>query len=156
MAKNLTPKEEKFVQGLFAGLSQRKAYKEAFDTSKMQDNTIDVVACNLAKQDKIAIRLNQLTERRAEKTGWSVDKLIKEFEEIKEMCKASVPVLDRQGEPTGEYRFDSSGAVKSLENIGKLLGMYTEKLQHSGFIGIKIIDDIEDEIEDDIDGDIKG
>lgn len=148
MADRLTAKEEKFVQGLFAGLSQRKAYKEAYDTSNMQDNTIDTAAYNLAKKTEITMRLKELTEQQAERTGWTIDKLIKEFEEVKEMCKCATPVLDRQGEPTGEYRFDSVGAVKSLENIGKLLGMYTEKVQHSGTVGVKIVDDIEDDVDD--------
>jgi hypothetical protein len=136
MANKLTPKQEKFVQGLFKGLSQRKAYKEAFDTSNLQDNTIDVVACNLAKDNKIAIRLKELTNLQARETGWTVDKLIKEFEEVKGMCKVEIPVLDRQGVPTGEYKFDSVGAVKSLENIGKLLGMYKEKMELSGEVVI--------------------
>ena len=149
MKDRLTAKEEKFVQGLFSGLSQRKAYKEAFNAEKWADNSVDVEACKLANETKIILRLKELTDQQARETGWTVEKLIKEFEEIKQMCKVAVPVLDRQGEPTGEYKFDSVGAVKSLENIGKLLGMYTEKIKHSGSIGVKIIDDID--IEDDID-----
>ncbi len=144
----LTPKQEKFVQGLFAGLSQRKAYKEAFNAENMSDNLIDKEACILAKNSKVSVRLKELQDARAKENGWTIDKLINEFEEIKDMCKTAKPVYDYNGEPTGEYRFDSNGAVKSLENIGKLLGFYTEQIKHSGNIGVKIIDDIEDDVDD--------
>lgn len=149
MNNKLTAKEERFVQGLFSGLSQRKAYKEAYNPNNMTDKSVDEEACRLAKEVKISSRLKELTEKQAKETGWTVEKLIKEFEEIKQMCKCATPVLDRQGEATGEYKFDSTGAVKSLENIGKLLGMYTEKVQHSGNIGVRIVDDIEEDDEDD-------
>lgn len=138
MADKLTPKEERFVQGLFAGLSQREAYKQAYNASKMQDNTIDNKAYILANSNEIRVRLKELQDEMKEQNKWTVQKLIEEFEEIKERCKTAKPVLDFNGEPTGEYRFDANGAVKSLENIGKLMGFYTDKVEHSGTIQIKI------------------
>ena len=30
-----------------------------------------------------------------------------------------VPVLDKEGNPTGEYRFNAAGALRALELIGK-------------------------------------
>lgn len=40
---------------------------------------------------------------------------------------------------TGEYVFDSQGANKALELVGKHLSMFTDKVEHSG--GVVIIDD---------------
>ena len=37
MADKLTIKQERYVQGLFAGLSQREAYMQAYNAEKMQD-----------------------------------------------------------------------------------------------------------------------
>ena len=127
----LTVKEEAFVQGLFSGLSQRKAYKEAYNTDRMKDETIDVKACNLAKTDKVRIRLQVLQDKVANDNLWSKERLIKEFEEIKNMCKALEPILDREGNETGLCKFDSGGTIKSLENIGKLCGHYVEKVELS-------------------------
>ncbi len=63
MADKLTPKQENFVQGLFAGMSQREAYKKAgYDCSKMSDVVIDVRACELAKNSKIKVRLQSLQD----------------------------------------------------------------------------------------------
>jgi hypothetical protein len=36
------------------------------------------------------------------------------------------PVLDAEGNPTGEYRFDSRGATAAAVQIGKELGMFRE------------------------------
>jgi hypothetical protein len=43
-------------------------------------------------------------------------------------------ITDREGNPTGEWRFDSAGANKAVESIGKYLGMFKEKIEHSGAI----------------------
>lgn len=59
---SLTPQQEKFVQALFSGLSQRDSYKAAYNAGNMKDTTIDSKAAVLAKQDKIKERLDKLQE----------------------------------------------------------------------------------------------
>ena len=44
-------------------------------------------------------------------------------------CQTAVPVLDADGEPIGEYRFDSSGSNKALELLGKHLGAFIDRTQ---------------------------
>jgi hypothetical protein len=39
--------------------------------------------------------------------------------EVFERCMQHKPVLDKDGNPTGEYRFDSAGAARALELMGK-------------------------------------
>lgn len=56
----LTEKQEKFVQGLLKGLSQREAYKSAYNASNMKDETIDNKACNLLKKDNVRARYEKL------------------------------------------------------------------------------------------------
>jgi phage terminase small subunit len=48
---------------------------------------------------------------------------------VVEHAMDAVPVLDMKGNPTGMWRFDSTGANKALELIGKHLGMFKDKLQ---------------------------
>lgn len=138
----LTVKEEAFVQGLFSGLSQRKSYKEAYNTDRMKDETIDVKACNLAKTDKIRIRLAELQDKVANDNLWSKERLIKEFEEVKKKCmqEIKVEVYDKEScemVGTGEYVFKENGVIKSLENIGKLCGHYVEQVKLSGEVKSK-------------------
>ncbi len=137
----LTPKQEKYVQGLFKGLTQRTAYREAYGCKDWKESTIDERACVLAKNSKVSTRLTELQEKVANNNNWSVEKLIKEFEQCKQKCMQEVEVMKYDTElgtmtGTGEYKFEYQGVIKSLENIGKLLGMYETKLKHSGEIEI--------------------
>lgn len=134
--KELTVKQERYVQGLFKGLSQRQAYKEAYNAENMKDESIDNNAYRLCCNIEITSRLKELQQEEANKSKWTRERLIKEFEDLKQLTITM-----------GEF----PTSAKSLENIGKLLGMYTEKIQHSGNIGVRIVDDIEEDEEDDED-----
>ena len=58
---SLTPKQEKFVQGIVSGkLSQREAYKQAYNTSRMSNEAIDIEASKLFNNPKISLRYDQL------------------------------------------------------------------------------------------------
>ena len=52
----LNIKQEKFIQGIIKGLSQRQAYKEAYNAENMADESIDVEACKLFNSPNISIR----------------------------------------------------------------------------------------------------
>ena len=84
--KPLTPKQEKFVQGLFAGLSQREAYKQAYNAVKMKDKSIDEKACVLAKEVKISSRLKALQDEVIEeikaKNIITVEEILTEYAKI--------------------------------------------------------------------------
>lgn len=63
MAK-LTAKQERFVQELIKGKSQREAYKIAYPSSeKWTDNAIDSRASRLFKNDKVLTRYNEINDR---------------------------------------------------------------------------------------------
>lgn len=58
---SLTPKQEKFVQGIVSGkLSQREAYKQAYNTSRMKDKSIDEKASELFNNVKVKSRYKTL------------------------------------------------------------------------------------------------
>jgi phage terminase small subunit len=82
MADKLTIKQEKYAQGLFAGKSQREAYKEAFNCSNMSDKTIDEEACKLANSPKITARLLELTNELKERNMVTVEKVLSELAKV--------------------------------------------------------------------------
>lgn len=45
---------------------------------------------------------------------------------VAERCLGAVPVLDRLGQHTGIFKFDSMGAVRALELMGKSLHMFAD------------------------------
>jgi phage terminase small subunit len=88
---NLTDRQEKFVQELIKGKSQREAYKTAYNCSRMKDTTIDVKACELFKMGKVSVRYNEIHDR-----------LIKEAEdecivEAKDLLKELVKIAFANG-----------------------------------------------------------
>lgn len=49
------------------------------------------------------------------------------FKDISDRCMTAVPVMewvDGEQVESGEYKFDSSGANKATENLGKIIGAY--------------------------------
>ena len=64
---SLTPKQEKFIQGVVSGLSQREAYKQAYNAANMKDNTIDRKAYELFNKDYVRARYEELLNEFKEK-----------------------------------------------------------------------------------------
>jgi hypothetical protein len=71
----LTPKQEAFVQALFAGKSQREAYINVYERGGKSDKTINEAACKLANATKIYTRLQTLrdavTQQIVKKEVWT-------------------------------------------------------------------------------------
>jgi len=62
--QRLTEKQEKFIQGLVKGKSQREAYKEAYEKSRLwKDTAVDTQASILFKNSKVLERYNELMDR---------------------------------------------------------------------------------------------
>ena len=139
----LTPKQQKFADYYIASGNGSESYKKTYSGCK-KDDTARVNASKLLTKANICEYIATKREEIAKENKWTMERLIKEFEEIKDRCMENIPVLDREGLPTGEYKFEHSGANKSLENIGKLLGYYTDKVEVTEK---HIVVDIEDDEE---------
>lgn len=168
----LTIKQEKFCQRLFAGLSQREAYKQAFNSSRMKDKTIDEVASKLAKEYKVATRLKELTDELKERNIITIEQVLAEykkiaFADIKDFLEYKTiktdlgytQVIDAKdsneidGTMVNEVSISRDGTFKfklhdkkgALDQIGKHLGMFVDKLEVNGnmviFNGEKELED---------------
>lgn len=177
MANKLTPKQENFVQGLFSGLSQREAYKRAYNTEKWKDSSIDEKAYQLSKNVQIMSRLTELQNEIKERNMVTYDRILAEyakigFADIKDFLefKTDKSIVEIYGESVTDYRMvvdvkDSSevdgtlineisigkdGTFKfklhdkmnALEKMGKTLGMFKDKVELGGSLGVTIVDDV--------------
>ena len=109
----LTAKQEKFVQSLVKGMSQREAYKNSYNASNMKDETIDSNACRLFADSKISARYNEL---------------IKEAED-----KAIMTAKQRKIWLTELIRSPNASntdRLKALDLLNKMGGEYIEKVQY--------------------------
>lgn len=63
MPRGLTDKQEKFVQALIIGKSQRESYKKAYPKCKATDKTVDEMASKLFNLHKVNARYKELHDR---------------------------------------------------------------------------------------------
>lgn len=128
--EKLTPKQERFVQEYLIDLNATQAAIRAGYSQK----TADVQGPRLLGNVRVARAINAAQAETAKRLNLSQDWVLQRLKDISDRCTQAEPVFDRQGEPTGEYRFDSAGANRATELIGKHLGMFTDKIEHSGAI----------------------
>jgi phage terminase small subunit len=119
----LTAKQEKFIQNIVAGMTQRQAYKDAYDAENMTDNSIDVEACKLFNNPNVALRYKELLEKLEHKaimTALDKRKMLKEIAESSENS-----VLER---------------LKAVDIDNKMAGEYVTKVQ--GDVTINKLEDL--------------
>lgn len=80
----LTPKQEKFCQGIVKGLSQADAYRDAYNCENMSDDAIYREASLLMGSPKIAQRVNELRAEVTQEIKFTVADALKEFNEAQE------------------------------------------------------------------------
>lgn len=103
----LTVKQEKFVQNILNGMTQRQAYKDAYNAENMKDETIDSEACILFKDRKVAERYQELLKEMEkvavmsalEKRKLLKDMILNEKNSMGDRLKA----LDIDNKMSGEY-----------------------------------------------------
>lgn len=111
----LTAKQEKFCQGVAKGLSYSDAYREAYDTDNMKDETINRKAKELVDNGKIAARLKELRGKIEEELRYSARE---SFEKLKDLQRKA------------ELNENINAAIKAEELKGKLANLYKEKEQN--------------------------
>lgn len=89
-----------------------------------KEDTARQYAYELLQKEHIQDYLQALRAEYAEKSGISKQWVIERFKHISDSCVQAEPVFDNEGNPIGEYRFDSSGANKSTEMLGKIIGVF--------------------------------
>lgn len=116
----LTAKQEKYVQGLVAGLSQREAYKQAYPSSlKWKDSTVDENASRAMKNSKIIARYTELMNEHKEKALWTREKAVEELLFMMDIAKQEI--LEVGLEPATKGAF-----IDSLKELNRLESVYAD------------------------------
>lgn len=121
MANGLNPKQAAFVReylidhngtqaAIRAGYSEKTAYSIGNENLKKPEILAAIKEGEAALAEKAEITKDDITAR---------------LDEIALRCMQREPVLDNKGIPTGEYRFDSNGAIKANIELAKMLGYAT-------------------------------
>lgn len=120
-----TDKQEKFIDEYLIDLNATQAAIRAGYSA----NSAMEQGYQLLHNTSVLSLLKVKQEALAKRTGLSQEWVISRLKEVTERCMQAEPVLDNKGQPTGEYIFQATGANRSLELLGKHIGMFNDKLK---------------------------
>ncbi len=102
----LRPNQEKFIQNIIKGMSQRQAYKNAYKV-KYKDEVIDVRASELFNSSKVQVRykelLKQLEDESIMTAKFKRQALKKIFNDDNNSMNDRLKALDIDNKMAGEY-----------------------------------------------------
>lgn len=162
----LTPKQEQFCLEYLKDGNASRAYRTAYNASKMKETSITVNASKLLKDTNVALRIEQLGEKHAKKNDVTAERIIKELAGIaffdvqnlyntdgtlKQITELSSEVtraihstkqrLEKQGPDKEDWaeikEVRTHDKLKALELLGKTLAMFTDKNEISGSLSLK-------------------
>lgn len=81
-------------------------------------------------------------DKASAKAGTDAAYVLSTIRETVERCKQAEPVRDKDGEPTGEFRFDAASVLKGCELLGKYHKLFTDKVEHSGSLAVTVSTDV--------------
>ena len=125
--QKLTAKQEKFAQAIaLEDMTQTDAYRSAYDTSKMADETVYVKASQLASKDNIAVRIAELRQQAMTPKVMTAQK---RREKLTELAQDEDPNV----------------AMKAIDLLNKMDGEYIQKVEaamtNAVSINIELVDD---------------
>lgn len=138
----LTQKQEKYVQGLVAGLSQRQAYIEAgYSTDNKTNSYIDKEASLLFKNRKVFERYKILMDEHKEKALWTREQAVNDLIWLKDQALQSIT---NERFDKGYVRQGTSNAfLSAIQELNKLEDLYPSDKHQVEHIGqVNFVDDI--------------
>jgi len=138
----LTDKQERFAIAVAEGKTQIDAYRLAYNTSKMTDKTAHETASRLMADHKVSARVeelrNMVVDNMVKKAIVTVEDTLQAYLKIRDTCMATLEITSKTGDRLGEQMVDASTAKNANDSIAKYLGMFIEKVEHSGELSVKV------------------
>lgn len=123
--EKLTPKQEFFCKEYLVDLNgTQAAIRAGYSPETAQEQS-----SRLLSNVIIQAYVQKLKDKRSLRLEIDADWVLNRFKEISDRCMVAEPVMinvDGELTESGEYKFDSSGATRSTEMIGKHIGFFEE------------------------------
>lgn len=131
----LSVKQEKFIQNIVNGMSQREAYKDAYG-AKYKDTVIDVRACELFNSSKMQVRYKELMNRLEDKAIMSAKERMKWLTEVVKGIQTNTTY----GENGQAYDNEAyiSDKMKAIDLLNKMDGQYVQKVEADLDLNIRV------------------
>lgn len=148
MARELTARQNKFIDGVVSGLSYAEAYRQAgYSIDKYTNEKIAIKACELAAQGNIKGIIGQRKKELADKAIWDREQALKMLAELAKTAQKHVVYKKKADDDTEIEYFDPATAnsmAKAIEQANKMCGYNEpEKVEISGDtfeVNIKVIE----------------
>jgi phage terminase small subunit len=124
----LNDKQRQFVREYLIDLNATQAAIRcgySAKTAKVQGSRL---LTNVAVQAAIQIAKAERAARKVIDQDYVLDVI----QSTIDRCRQAEPVLDKTGQPTGEYKFDASAVLKGAELLGRHLGTWNDKIKLQG------------------------
>ena len=125
----LNEKQKQFCEEYIIDLNGTQAAIRAGYSKK----TANRIASELLTKLDIQEYICELKNKRSERVKYSQDELMRDILEVKNRCMQANPVLDKEGNETGIWKFDSNGANKALDMLAKHVGFYETDNKQKAF-----------------------
>jgi phage terminase small subunit len=121
----LTEKQRRFCEEYLVDLNATQAAIRA----GYSENTARDIGCENLTKPNIAAYIAKAQKEISEKTLITAEWVVNRLKAISDRCMTAEPVMvydpdTKSMVESGEYRFDSSGANKATELLGKHLGVF--------------------------------
>lgn len=126
----LNVKQQRFVAEYLIDLNATAAYKRA--GYKGMGNSAEVCASQLLSNPKVAKAVQEAMNKRSEELQIDANYVLKTIKDTIERCSQAVPVTEKDGTTSGEYKFDAAAVLRGAELLGKHLKMFTDKTEVTG------------------------
>jgi len=126
----LNAAHERFAREYLSDLNATAAYQRAYPRATAK--SARTAGPRLLAIVGVSERVAQLKAERAARLEITQDYVLTRLRENVERAMQAEPVRDREGNLTGEYVYAGSVANQALTLLGKHLGMFAEKHEHSG------------------------
>ncbi len=140
----LNAKQEMFIQNIVKGMSQREAYKNAYQVN-YKDEAIDSKASVLFNTDKVQKRYRELMNKLEDESIMNAKERMKWLTEvIKDIQREEANIKMPDGEEVliGMKNADLNTKIKAIDTLNKMSGEYITKVE--GKLGISYEDAIKE------------
>jgi len=125
LSKAIKPKERAFCEAYVVDFNATEAVLRAgYNQTRA---AAAVTGTRLLRKEPVRAYVDALLREKAESAGASRESVIARLVDISQRCMSAEPVLEwdsdaKTWKESGEYRFDSNGAIKALATLAKVLG----------------------------------
>lgn len=125
----MNDKQKQFCEEYIIDLNGTQAAIRAGYSEK----TANRIASELLSKLDIQEYIQNIKNKRSERVKYSQDELMRDILEVKNRCLQANPVLDKEGNEIGVWKFDSNGANKALDMLAKHVGFYETDNKQKAF-----------------------